>query len=76
MSKSRKLHQIHAGEITLGDSTLTCAVRSLSSSGARVDVASANELPQEFDLSIAQLQAKHYCAVVAREVAYVRVVFV
>ncbi len=76
MSKGREHHQTHQGEIIFGRSTLACEISNLSASGARVNVAGANELPQEFDLSITLTQTKHYCAVVKRKASYVRVVFV
>jgi hypothetical protein len=76
LSEEKRAKRVQLGTIDFGSSSrIECAVRSLSSFGAALDVAAASNVPDEFALTVAPHFILRRCAVVWRKDDRIAVAF-
>jgi PilZ domain len=66
---------LKAGSITFGGSTINCAVRNVSETGAALEVASPLYIPDRFTLVVQTDQLRRPCHIVWRQEKRIGVAF-
>jgi hypothetical protein len=74
--RAPRRHVLKAGLISIGSGTITCTVRNISRSGASIDAASPNDIPDEFRLVLEMETRPHLCTVVWRKEKQIGVTFI